>query len=85
LGTKPPPTIGSVGLPLPDARRRAATNASITSFIAAMAESDFRTVAAMTTPCSVKAQGSFLRPPREFDIAFCDIKLRSSSAVSWKA
>jgi hypothetical protein len=36
---------------------------------------------AMTAPCSVKAHGSFRKPPcPELDIAFCDIK----SLISWR-
>jgi hypothetical protein len=38
-------------------------------------------LAAMIAPCSVKARGSFRKPPwPELDIAFCDIK----SVTSWR-
>jgi hypothetical protein len=36
------------------------------------------TFAAMIAPCSVKTFGSFRRPPRPFDVAFCDIKAVNS-------
>jgi hypothetical protein len=43
-------------------------------------------VAAITTPCSVKAHGGVRRPPRPgFDIADCDVKAVNSAASSWKA
>lgn len=65
--------------------RRAATNTSTTSRMAVIAASEFRTVAAIATACSVKAQGRLRAPPRPgFEVAIY-IKAASSSAASWKA
>jgi hypothetical protein len=44
---------------------------------------DRNTLESIATPCSVKTQGSFRRPPRPtFDIAICDIKAVNSCCVS---
>ena len=54
--------------------------------MAVIAASELRIVAAIATPCSVKAYGRFRVPPRPaFDIAICDIKATSSDSVSWNA
>src|ERR1700677_1258015 len=42
----------------------------------------FSTLDNINTPCSVKAEGSFLLPP-QLDVAFCDFKFSNSSFVNW--
>src|ERR1700719_1511602 len=42
----------------------------------------FSTLDSINTPCSVKAEGSFLLPP-QLDVAFCDFKFSNSSFVNW--
>ena len=37
----------------------------------------------ISTPCSVKADGSFLLPP-QLEVAFCDFKFLNSSSLNWK-
>src|SRR6516162_6555036 len=50
--------------------------------LAATAIGLLSTVAAMTAPSSVNANGSFRRPPhRELDVANCDIKILNSGGV----
>src|SRR6185503_12680124 len=46
------------------------------------ARSLFSTLDNINTPCSVKAEGSFLLPP-QLDVAFCDFKFSNSSLVNW--
>lgn len=47
------------------------------------ARGEFRTVAAMSAPCSVNANGNLRRPPRPvFDVAICDIKVAYSGSSS---
>jgi hypothetical protein len=54
-------------------------NASITKIDIATARSLFKTAATIRAPCSVKARGGLVAPPRPiFDITFCDIKALSS-------
>ena len=46
---------------------------------AATAIGVLRTLAAITTPCSVKARGSLRRPPQiELDVANCNFKFANS-------
>jgi len=40
----------------------------------------------MTAPCSVKTNWAFRRPPRPaFEVAICDLKSKTSAAVSRNA
>ena len=41
----------------------------------------FNTLESINIPCSVKAFGSFLRPP-QLEVAYCDFKSRNSSSLS---
>ena len=62
-------------------------NARTTKTLILTALGLFRTLAAISAPCSVKTQGNVRRPPRPgfFAIAFCDIKAVNSSRVTGNA
>ncbi len=62
--------------------RRAATKLRTMTRDAAIAVWVRKSVAAITTPCSVKAQGALRRPPWPLEITFCDFKSSHSTAVS---
>ena len=59
---------------------RICTNARIMAILTSMAQSLFKTLESMATPCSVKTIGGFLVPPLPigFDITDCDIKRLNS-------
>jgi hypothetical protein len=62
------------------------TKARTTKTLVWTAWGELSTLAAMMAPCSVKAYGSFRRPPRPtFDVADCDIKPSNSSRLSRNA
>jgi hypothetical protein len=45
---------------------------------------EFKMDAAMTAPCSVRANGRYWRPPRRsvFEITICDLKVSCSSRLA---
>ena len=54
---------------------RSRTNALMISMLVAMARELLNTDESIETPCSVKAYGAYLRPPRPmFEITICDLK-----------
>src|SRR4030095_8086659 len=62
---------------------RSLTKARTTSTLARAACGLLRMLAAMMTPCSVKANGRDRRPPLTFEITICDLKDLNSSADNW--
>ena len=63
---------------------RNCTKARTTYSETSTAREVFRTVAAISAPCSVKASGSLRRPPRPvFDVAIFDIQSAYSAALIW--
>ena len=63
---------------------RSLTKARMISMLTAMARGLLNTVESIATPCSVKANGAYRRPPRPglFEITDCDLKDSSSSVAS---
>ncbi len=61
-------------------------NARTTSTLIVTARGEFRTFAAITTPCSVRTNGNLRLPPRPFfDVAICDIKDSTSPLLRTNA
>jgi len=65
---------------------RSLINSRTTSRLIATARGEFRTLAAITAPCSVRTSGRYRRPPRPgFEVAICDLKPAASIGVSLNA